>query len=435
MSLFGTGRKEGVLAVCLIGLLTTTVHLAAASRHGLLREAGYITMIAGAIGGMLTYRFLRVQGRSRYAGFIGGIAYGMSPLFAGFVDSPREQLAAALVPLALEAVGQCERPSTRRAWLPWTGICMALPFVLGVTVVAILATTVALAMLAKTIIHSGKGFDRALLRSGLLTVAIGCLAASNLVSLDLLAGWLGEAQPVELQTVLSGQASPVIAARIAGPFLIWFAVLGVLRRQRNVATSLWLMTAIVGALPTILLTVPDMSPSISPVLTSGAVPAMSWWLSMLAFTVMGTAGLDDWLDQPQRRRGAHLWLLMATLLVAPALPLACVSIDPTHLVTVFGTIALVACATIGWRRLGIMRFKNVLSTVAIAVFAVPVILQAQPEQVAASPFGETAIRTWQRVAELPRNLDWWHLAGLSSALLAAAIFAILPSIYTAKRSR
>ena len=94
MSLFGTGRKEGILAVCLIGLLTTTVHLAAAARHGLLRESGYITMLAGAIGGMLTYRFLRVQGRSRYAGFIGGIAYGMSPLFAGFVDSPREQLAA-----------------------------------------------------------------------------------------------------------------------------------------------------------------------------------------------------------------------------------------------------------------------------------------------------------------------------------------------------
>ena len=78
---------------------------------------------------------------------------------------------------------------------------------------------------------------------------------------------------------------------------------------------------------------------------------------------------------------------------------------------------------------------SVLNFVQQKVFAVPVILQAQPEQVAASPFGETAIRTWQRVAELPRNFDWWHLAGLSSALLAAVTFAMLQSIYTAKRSR
>ena len=32
-----------------------------------------------ALGGVLCYRFLRAQGRSRYAGFLAGMAYGVSP--------------------------------------------------------------------------------------------------------------------------------------------------------------------------------------------------------------------------------------------------------------------------------------------------------------------------------------------------------------------
>ena len=138
MSLYGTGRKEGILAVCLICILTATAHLMAALRHEAPGDATYVTIFAGAVGGMLTYRILRAQGRSRYAAFLGGIAYGMSPLFAGLVESPREQLAAAFVPLTLEAAAQCGRPTTRRSWLPWLGVSFAIPFVFGITVVAML---------------------------------------------------------------------------------------------------------------------------------------------------------------------------------------------------------------------------------------------------------------------------------------------------------
>jgi hypothetical protein len=431
MSLFGTGRREGITAVCLIGVLTALTHLAAALRHGPLGQSAYVTMIAGAVGGMLTYRFLRVQGRSRYAGFLGGVAYGMSPLFAGLIDTPREQLAAALVPLALEAVGHCDRPSTRRIWLPWAGLCVALPFVLGVTVVATLATTLAVGMLAMTILRSGNGIDRVPLGAIFATIAIGALALTNLVWLDPLAGWLGDQQAIDPQNVLTSEATPMVVVRVVGPFLVWFALLGILRRQRHVTTSLWLMIAMVGAMPTIVLTIPGMSASMPTVFKAWAVPAMSWWLSVLAITVMGAAGLDDWLDQPQRRRGAHLWLLLATLFMAPALPLVCASFDAIHLATVLGTFGLVAIATICLRRLGVLRFKNVLSTVALAAFAIPAILQTRPERVLASPMGETAVRSWQRVADHLLSQPGWHYAGLTAAVLTGAMF----SVWLALRSK
>lgn len=427
MSLFGTGRREGIIAVCLIGLLTAAAHLIAAMRLGAIVGSTWLTVTAAATGGMLTYRFLRVQGRSRYAGFLGGIAYGMSPLFAGLAGSPREQLAAAIVPLALEAVGQCDRPSSRTRWLPWTGLCMALPFVLGITVVTTLASALALGMMAMTIARSGTGLDRVPVASLITTVVIGASAAINLAWLDPLAGWLGHVHSPAMTNVLSGEATPMVIVRVVGPFLVWFALLGILRRQRHVTTSLWLMLAMVGAMPTVLLAIPGVSASMPNVFTAWAVPAMSWWLSVLAITVMGAAGLDDWLDQPQRRRGAHLSLLLVTLFVAPALPLACASIEPLHLATVLGTFGTIAVVSLCWRRLGVLRFKNVLTAVALIAFAVPVILQTQPEPVLAAPAGETLTTSW--------SLAWQQLCAHQTSDFAGIGGAILASLFLAVVSR
>lgn len=426
MSLYGTGRKEGILAVCLIGILTAVAHLAAAMRYDALGEAAYVTMLAGAVGGMLTYRFLRAQGRSRYAAYLGGIAYGMSPLFASLVEAPREQLAAALAPLALEAAVQCNRPIWRGRWLPWAGLCYALPFVLGVTVVAMLAATLALGMMALTMLRCGRGEDRLPVRATALSLALGVACLSNLVWLDPLSAWLGTQQATQLQRVLSGETTPMVIVRVVGPFLVWFALLGILRRQRNVTTSHWLLLALVGATPTIVLAIPGISASLPTVFTAWAVPAMSWWLSVLAITVMGTAGLDDWLDQPQRRRGAHLLLLLVTLFVAPALPLACSSIDAVHLATVLGTFATLALLTLIWQRLGVLRFKNVLSTVAITAFALPVMLQTRAAAAFGAPMGEAASRSWLRVGEQLLAHPVWHFAGIFGAVLIAGIVSCVP---------
>lgn len=433
MSLYGTGRKEGIAAVCLIGILTATAHLLAALRLldpsfersalATIDETAIITMVTGALGGMLTYRFLRAQGRSRYAAFLGGVAYGMSPLFAGLIDSPREQLAAALAPIALEAAAQLDRPTTQRRWLPWAGFCIALPFAMGVTVVATLAATLSVAMIALTAMRCGRGDDRLPLRQTCVSLLVGAVALSNVVWLDLLSPWLGSGNQSQLQNVLSGETTPMVVVRVVGPFLVWFALLGILRRQRNVMTSFWLVLALVGAMPTALLAIPGVSASLPNVFTAWAVPAMSWWLSVLAITVMGTAGLDDWLDQPQRRRGAHLLLLLLTLLLAPALPLAGSSINPIHLATVLGTFGVLATVTLAWRRLGVLRFKNMLSGVALVAFAMPVILQDQPATAPGAPMGESAPRSVQHAIDALTTHPWWHFAGVAGALVVAALIA------------
>ncbi|MCK5942590.1 MAG: hypothetical protein KAI24_11505, partial [Planctomycetes bacterium] len=216
------------------------------------------------------------------------------------------------------------------------------------------------------------------------------------------------------------------------PFLVWFALLGILRRQRHVTTAVWLLLALVGAMPTALLAIPDVASSMPNVMTTWAVPAMSWWLSVLAITVMGTAGLDDWLDQPLRRRGAHLWLLLVTLFVAPALPLADAAVDPAHLITVLGTFGVLAAVTLTWRRLGVLRFKNVLTTVALGAFAVPVLwraptaatLDGEPP-VGAAPMVDVAVPSWTRVVEQLQATPWHHFAGVGGALLASLLFFVV----------
>jgi hypothetical protein len=201
----------------------------------------------------------------------------------------------------------------------------------------------------------------------------------------------------------------MVVVRVVGPFLVWFALFGILRRQRHVTTTLWLLLAIVGATPTVLLTIPNVAASMPNVMTTWAVPAMSWWLSVLAITVMGAAGLDDWLDQPLRRRGAHLWLLLVTLFCAPALPLAGAKVDPAHLVTVLGTF-------------GVLRFKNVLTTVALGAFAVPVLWREPDLAPDATPLAELAQPSWTRVVDQLTATPLHHFAGLLAAVATSLLF-------------
>jgi len=423
MSLYGTGRKEGIFAACFVAILTAGAHLAGLLRHDPQREVGNLTMFASAIGGMLAYRFLRAQTRSRYAAFLGGIAYGMSPLFAGLIDSPREQLAAAFVPLALEAAAQCQGPKTRRRWLPWLGLSIAIPFAFGVTVIAVLASALALGMVALTIVHCGRGDDRMPWRMTFAALALGGITVTNLIWIDPLGAWLGAKRVTDLQQVLSGATTPLLILRAVGPFLFWFALLGILRRQRNVPAGLWLMLAIIGAAPTILQAIPSLAATLPATFATGDVAAMSWWLSLLSITVLGTAGLDDWLDQPQRRRGAQLTLLLLTAFGAPALPLASSSINPLHLATVLGTFAVLSTLTLVWRRLGVVQFKNVLSAVALVAFSLPIILHAMPADAVAAPAGEVAGTSWQRAFDLLLARPWWHFAGIFGSLLSAGLLA------------
>lgn len=420
MSLYGTGRTEGALAASAAGGVAAATHAAAGWRvdEATLATLSWNTATAGALGAALAYRLLRAQGRSRYAGFLCGAAYGMSPLFAGLHGTPREQLAAALAPLALEAVARLQRPGDRRAWLPWCGLCLALPFAAGATVVGALAAALGLCMLAVPMLRERAVTAPKALAAAALTLLTGFAAAADLVALDPLGRALGPPRAPAVTDVLAGEAAPMVVVRVIGPFLVWFALFGVLRRQRNVHTTTWSLLALVGAAPTAWLALPGVVHERPDALSVWAVPAVSWWLSVLAVTVMGAAGLDDWLDQPLRRRGAHPLLLVATLTLAPALPLAGAALDPAHLTSVLGTFAALGAVTLAWRRLGVLRFKNALAVVGLAAFALPVLWQPPTGLPPAAPAADVAEAGWSGVRAALAAAPWSQFAGLFAALAA-----------------
>lgn len=425
MSLYGTGRAAGVTAACAAGAATAAAH-AAAGWHlapAIAAEPTSTTAVAGAVGAGLAYRMLRAQGRSRYAAFLCGAAYGMSPLFAGLHGAAREQLAAALAPLALEAAARLQRPGRRDAWRPWFGVCLAVVFAGGATVVGGLAAALALCMVAVTAVRERSATSLRACWIGALALVGGLAAAANFVALDPLAAALGPARAPDVAAALAAETAAMTLARVVGPFLVWFALFGVLRRQQNVNTTTWALLALVGAAPIARLALPGALTSAPDAVCGWAVPAASWWLSVLAITVMGAAGLDDWLDQPLRRRGAHLWLLVTTLTVAPALPLAGASLDASHVAIGVGTLTALAGVTLAWRRLGVPRFKNVLAAVGLTAFALPLLWQQPDAAPLAAPLAEVSERSlwdaWRAVARAP----WSSFTGFTGALAAGLVGA------------
>lgn len=395
MSLFGTGRREGIVAACLVTLLAVLAHLAAgwfADEPGV---AAFRTALAGGIGSALAYRFLRAHGRSRYAAFLGGAAYGLSPLLHGLADAPREQFAAATAPLALEACCQLARPSRRTYYLPWLGVYLALPFAFGATVVACTSALLGLGMLLRVLTHTRGGDHQLAPAAVFATLLTAGVATACLLELDPTANWLDASRPLAIAQALGGSVTPLSVTRTLGPLCIWFALFGVLRRQRHATLPIWLGLAALGTLPAIAFSLPALLPHLRLVPELAYAPAAGLWLCVLAITVLGAAGLDDWLEQPLRRRGAHLTLLLATLMLSPALSAFSATVDPVQQATVLGTFAVLAATTIFWRRLGVLRFKNVLAAMALLMCVAPIVfappLQAPTVAIAApAPLGEAA---------------------------------------------
>jgi len=424
MSLFGTGRKEGIFAALMIGALTACTYLGAAWQHGAPDHVVQLTAFACALGGMACYRLLRCFGRSRYASFLGGLAYGLSPWFAGLSCAPRELLATALAPFALEIAGQCARASSRRRWLWLVGPCVALPFLFGLTMVACMSAALATLLLLHTAFAADNAEERAPVLRVLTALVIAAAAAANLVVLDPLAPVLGPAIAPTPWQVLSGDAAypsvwnATTMLRIVSPFLLWFAALGILRRQRHASTPKWLLLAALGAAPMV-------AWGFAPELARHApgLPATGWFLTVLAIVVLGAAGLDDFLDLPLRRRTRQYLLFGVTLLAAPLLPVFDATPNCTRQYVLFVSLVVLALASLTWRRLGILRFKTVLTTLAIAAVAAPMLQHhlLPPTPTLASPLAET-VPLEQQLLQHVGGRPFWHYAGLC---VAAALSVLL----------
>lgn len=429
MSLYGTGRAEGIGAAVVIGCLLSIVHLLGALQatgpNGLDAVATLRSAAIPALGGVLCYRLLRAQGRSRYSGFLAGTAYAMSPWLCAIAIAPREQLAAGLAPLALEAAFRCGLPPQRSAWLPWTALCIAAPFLGGPSVTAFLVSGLVVVQMAYAVAGSDLG-DRTRLARQLTGVALlGGLAAASLLRIDPLGPAFGTTAIPRAAEVLTAHRAlgtgidlPALM-RLAGPVLLMFGALGVMRRQRHASITHWLVVAALGTLP--LLTSAWWTPSTSGLLA--LLPVAAWWLPLIAITVLGAAGLDDFLELPLRRRTALPWLLAFASVAAPLIPL--VAIAPEREWPMTATILLLALLMPTWRRVGILRFKNVLATATLLALAVPA-LQVLPAGSTllppAAPNGESLVTSVHDVWNEFFHRPFWPYSGLL-AVLACSIAA------------
>jgi hypothetical protein len=433
LSLYGSGRWEGICAVVLIAVLVLVVH-AVGSFQVFGFEADFLrsTWMAAvpAIAGMTCYRLLRAQRRSRFAAFLGGLAYAWSPWLVAMALAPREQLAVALAPMSLEAAFRCAHPSMRSVWLPWAGLCLALPFAAGASVVAMLAAVLAIASFWHTVAHGDQTDEKPPVAGMLLAALCGTLAAVSLAWLDLLGPLFGPATTLTSAEVLSAYrpGAPTLDAasflRVPGPLLIVFAVLGLMRRQRHVRARFWCYMAVLGAVPTgitMLPWTPDWWDSA--LATAPMLPASSWWLTLLGITVLGTAGLDDFLDLPLRRRTALAWLFALTVLISPLVP-TFGSVAPTLEWPITGTFLLMALLLNTWRRLGILGFKRLLAIAAVLVLAIPLlqVLPVPPVPVENVPDSEGLPALY--FGPLLLAHPFWHYSGLLAVVAGSCLVAM-----------
>ncbi|MEZ6038791.1 MAG: hypothetical protein R3F29_15030 [Planctomycetota bacterium] len=429
MSLFGTGRREGITAVILIGALTFAAVFGVAMR-GQAHLADGVEVAALTVGGMATYRFLRAIGRSRYAGFLGGLAYSLAPLFAGLAMRPRELWSAALAPLALEAAARCANPVTRRRFLPWAGLLLALPFAAGPTVIAFATVTMAAGWFVHTALVRDED-QRAPLLGLLSATAIAATTAWQLTVLDPLGPLLKSFATPSALTVMAGfgptpggaDTTAVISA--LGPLLVWFAVFGLLRSQRLARSWVWTVLFAIGATATVI----DgglLHVALPRLLERHAATAIATWLCLIATLVLGTAGLDDFLDRPMRRRAAHAALFVATIALVLALPLLERGTPTQQFWVPAGSLLLLAMVSVTWRRLGVLRFKNVLAVAALATLLAPLCFGIDHADAwNAAPLAERTLQLqgdrWQELLARP----WLDFAWLFAALTATAALLVV----------
>lgn len=433
MSLYGSGRREGILTTLAIATLVMVVHVlgswfAPDHTEGLL--AALRSAAIPALAGILCYRCLRAFGRSRYAGFLTGTAYALSPWFVAFALVPREQVAAALAPLALEAVARLNWPAQRYRWAPWAGFCLAAPFAAGPAVTALFAAALALALLWRTCVRDDA--EQRLARSvpGILVIAV--LVGGTLAWLDPLA--LLFAQPAALQPVhvlaahrpseLGLDAAALI--RLPGPVLLLFAALGLLRNQRHARLSFWIGIGVLGTLPTLLAWFVPFPAGLTAWMTPRLLSSVSWWLALFAVVMLGAAGLDDFLELPQRRRRALPWLLALAVGLVPVI-LAFGAVAPAAEWPLTGSFLLMGLLMPLWRRVGILRFKNVLATFTLLALAVPA-LQILPIEApitsSPAPLAEIEPSDYAAVVRQLAARPPWHYSALALATLASCFWAV-----------
>jgi hypothetical protein len=442
MSLYGDGRRDGLVAamgIVVIGLAARAAGALLAPSSDLL--AALAPAALPTLGGVLCYRMVRALGLSRYAGFLAGAAYALSPWLSALAARPNEQFAAAFAPLALEAAWRCRKPATRAVWLRWSWLCLSAPWLAGPGVIATCATAVAVGQLLRLARQRDLDGERLAAARIAPPLALTAAAVAAVAALPATAVWpltAGEPPAREWLAALGWPAARGLdltaLLRAPGAALVGLALLGLLRRQRRVGAAAWVALTVLGALPTAL-GLAARGLAMDPELFVRSIAADPWhiaavsWLLLIGCAVLAAAGLDDVLEAPHRHAAARRWLLVGGIAAAALLP----GLGPAALPREWPLVAGLLAPSLllpAWRPLGMPRLKAVLASTVIGTLAVPS-LHGEPHRPPplAAPAGETrphavdpttspapaigALAPAQRAAETALAALRWHYVAAS----------------------
>ena len=357
-----------------------------------------LAALHAAIACALAFRFLRVQGCSRYASFVCGAAYGLSAHTGRLSGSLPELAALAWAPLVLELLLRVVRGERQRHLAPLLGPAIAWMFCTGGVATGLTVLAVAIVWYLGWSLR-----ERHRLGSLLVTGAVSLGIAVALLA----PMWLGAIELPRVPSDTHPRVDALLNARlVCGPLLLFFAMLGAMRRQRGAPTMRWLALAGLGAAAAIAL--PFAPSPLHGEAPWQRTPDALWWPVHFALVLLASNGLDDFLDMPVRRRAATVWTLVFAVMVAPA---GFVLGEHGAWLRVEGAVMLaLASLFLLWRSLGILRFKTVVAAAALvwlsvatlrehasagrAPYPAPTLAKMQPHPwLFAAPAAETAAPT------------------------------------------
>ena len=266
-----------------------------------------LAALHAAIACALAFRFLRVQGRSRYASFVCGAAYGLSAHTGRMSGSLPELAALAWAPLVLELLLRVVRGERQRHLAPLLGPAIAWMFCTGGVATGLTVLAVAIVWYLGWSLR-----ERHRLGSLLVTGAVSLGIAATLLA----PMWLGAIELPRAPSDTHPRVDALLNARlVCGPLLLFFAMLGAMRRQRGAPTMRWLALAGLGAIAAIAL--PFAPSPLHGEAPWQRTPDALWWPVHFALVLLASNGLDDFLDMPVRRRAATVWTLVFAVCIAP----------------------------------------------------------------------------------------------------------------------
>jgi hypothetical protein len=360
------------------------------------------------------FRFLRAMPLQRYSAFVGGGLYGLGWHLVAELDRLPQAAAAAWLPVVLELAWRMLISRRRQGLAVLLGLAGAMLILTGAQTIVLLSLLLAAALLLAHVASLPREDRRSLAGASLGAAAVmallsapawlpglehvGALAPSDprpprlqlagllgLLAPDACGGLRPSANPALAAT--NPGADPLELALRPGALALLLLVLGFLRPKRQLVGLFWVLGAAIG----LLLTLDGPWAELFQEFGLAAAPAGSALiLTHFALTVLCAAALENFFEAPLRR-GWTTPLAFVLLLLLPAAVVVFGWLLPEHGIRLLQSathhdddlgvalrrlrgsliagcvpLVLLGALFLFWRRLGILRFKAVLASLAFA---------------------------------------------------------------------